>query len=200
MKKKIVVVSLFFLLVLVISACGKLNNNNSKEEASTTLSGSNFRRSDFGQPEREADLRGVVKSIVGNEAVILKMEASVNRVGVSTSSEEIKEKKTTTLSLNGMTGGGPGGGRMMPGGGPGSIGEVGDRADMIETLKELSSGEETIIIPVGIKMLKIDSSSETEKREMVSATLEDIKADKMITVWLNEEVGDKKVADFILIN
>lgn len=196
-----VMVSLFFLLVLVVSACGKLNNNdNSKEDASTIPSGSDLRRPDFGQPEREADLRGVVKSIVGNEAVILKMEAGVNRISASTSSEEIKEERAATLSLNGVASGGPGGGRMIPGGGPGSMGESGDRADMVETLKELSSGEETIVIPVGIKMLKADSSNETVKREMVSATLEDIKTDKMITVWLNEDVSDKKVADFIFIN
>jgi hypothetical protein len=98
----------------------------------------------------------------------------------------------------------PGGGRMgAPGEGRmGGIGgqDSGSRATMLEELKKLSTGEEKIMIPVGIQMLKAEVNTETKKREMVEATLSDINADKMITVWLNAAVTDKKVAEFILIN
>jgi hypothetical protein len=49
-------------------------------------------------------------------------------------------------------------------------------------------------------MLKSSVNADTNKREMVEATLADITADKFITIWLNTSVTDKKVADFILIN
>jgi len=75
------------------------------------------------------------------------------------------------------------------------------RAKMMDALKEMSTGEEKITIPVGIKMLKSSTSTDDSgKKEMVEATLSDLTADKMITVWLNASVTDKKVAEFVLIN
>jgi hypothetical protein len=97
--------------------------------------------------------------------------------------------------------GGPGGMPGGPGGMPGGPGETGttDRATQMAALKAMSTGEETIIIPVGIKMMKSSSTGE-KKMEMVEASLTDITADKMITIWLNTSVSDKKVAEFVLIN
>jgi hypothetical protein len=89
-------------------------------------------------------------------------------------------------------------------GGPGMGG--GDRGDrengdeMIEMIKERATGKETIIVPVGIKMLKFSSEdTEQRKREMIEANLSDIKSDSIITVWLNGDITDRQIADFVLI-
>ena len=71
------------------------------------------------------------------------------------------------------------------------------RAEMLKRIKEMSSGEEKVLIPVGIRMLKPDAS--LEKPTMVEATLEDVKADSMLEIWLEESVTDRKVANFVLI-
>jgi hypothetical protein len=101
------------------------------------------------------------------------------------------------------TGGGemPGGGRGGNVAGGGVAGENADsRAQMLAKLKEMSTGEETITIPVGIQMLKSSTNTDNGKREMVEASIADLSADKTITVWLNAAVTDKKVAEFVLIN
>ena len=77
----------------------------------------------------------------------------------------------------------------------------------------MSTGEEKIIIPVGIKMMKSSSNASTGKREMVEATLADITTDKTLMIWLNANIAasttatgtstatsDRKIADFVLIN
>ena len=73
-----------------------------------------------------------------------------------------------------------------------------DKSLMIENLKKMGSSEETIVIPVGIQMLKPDTESEDEPR-MLEASLGDIEKDVMINVWLNKDVSDRKVASFVLI-
>ena len=62
----------------------------------------------------------------------------------------------------------------------------------------MSAGEEKIIIPVGIKMLKKDNEKEDEK--MVEATLDDISRDKMLMIWIDKDITDKNVANFVIIN
>ena len=58
-----------FLSLLTLTACGnKQAVDNGNRNA--------FRRPDFGQPEKQADVSGLVKSITGNEVTILKMERS----------------------------------------------------------------------------------------------------------------------------
>jgi len=81
-------------------------------------------------------------------------------------------------------------------GGPGMEGSDTTRADMLAKLKEMSTGEETIVIPVGIKMMKFDTT--TGSREPVEATLADITADKSITVWTSPIATS--TAEFVLIN
>lgn len=201
-----------FAAVLSLSAC-------SRQEAGSTGSqavpgGWDRRRPDFGQPEKPADIRGVVKSIMGNAVTVLKIDLPGAGRRTSSTAENVDIEKIG--NKEGVTGGaaitistvagGPGGmpgGRISggPGGMPGGPGETGttDRAAQMAALKELSTGEETIIVPVGIRMMK-SSLTDEKKMEMVEASLTDITADKMITVWLNASVTDKKVAEFVLIN
>lgn len=197
MSKKIYSLFLLLLAPFLLAACSSSalstktsNDVNSKNEMP--------RRPDFGQPEAKPEVNGVVKSITGNEVVVLKVEMGQGFRNASSTPEGIPSEPTS-LSLGTATGapgagGGPGMGQRRQGGEAGTE----ERAQMLARLQEMSTGEEKITIPVGIKMLK--RSSETGSREMVEATLSDITNDKTLMIWLNKDVTDKKVASFVLIN
>ncbi|MFZ2310151.1 MAG: hypothetical protein WAW11_01245, partial [Patescibacteria group bacterium] len=184
-------ISALFILLLapfLLTACSSATTTGSKTE-DTNSKNEMPRRPDFGQPEAKPDVNGVVKSITGNEVVVLKVEMGQGFRNASSTPDGAPDK-ATTLSL-GTTSGGPG-----AGGGPGmgqrrQGGEASaeDRAQMLAKIKEMSTGEEKIIIPVGIKMLK--RSNEAGSREMVEATLSDITSDKTLMIWLNKDVTDK---------
>lgn len=195
-----------FLFTLILAGCSspKVQNRENEDAPSGSQAPARDRRPDFGQPERDPDVRGLVKSIVGNEATILKIDTGSMRNRASSTAEAVTGENTSqtsgvSLTMGAAPAGAPGGGRMM-GGGPG--GEASDeaRTQMIERLKEMSTGEETIVIPVGIKMLKGSYNSDTKKMEMSEASLSDITAEKSVTVWLNQSVADRQVAEFVLIN
>lgn len=196
-----------FSLLLFLTACNQapsqLSSNSSQESPSQARGGT--RRPDFGQPQKPADIRGIVKSIVGNEVTILKID-NLNRRASSTVENRSGELSSSSarFSLSSGSprmGGGARGGQSGFGGpgDPGVNGQGVDRAKMLEELKKLSTGEEKVVIPVGIKMLK-PSVDTKQNGEMLEATLNDITADKSITIWLNSNVSDKKVAEFVLIN
>ncbi|MCX6797665.1 MAG: hypothetical protein NTX66_00370 [Candidatus Falkowbacteria bacterium] len=172
---------------------------------------------DFGQPKRQADIRGIVKSITGNEATILLVELPGGRGNAAGSSSTTPDGASSSspapvvsLNIGGNVGAGGGqGGRQGGGGGfgggggrqgGGQGGAPVDRAAMLARLKAMSTGEATVTIPVGIQMLKTAVDPSTKQRTAVEATLADITADKTITIWLNSGVADKKVAEFVLIN
>lgn len=199
MKKKLILAAACLGLVLTLSACGTT-------QKSTENGGNPGRHPDFGQPKEQPALRGLVKSIVGNQVVILKLDIPQrNAAASSTGNTASSTKKNSLFSLGGSNGrreGGMGGGMA---GGRGNSGGSGsssstDRAALIEKMKEMSTGEATVTIPVGIKMLKSDS---TNPRTMVEASLADVVADKSITVWLahsDPKNPDQKIADFVIIN
>lgn len=201
-------------VLLVLSGCASkqaspMTSQNQSDSKVAQRGGDeprNGRMPDFGQPERVADLRGVVTTVVGNEVTVLKIALNQERRASSTESNTgSSTSEAPALSLNGSVNnirgsqgnfGGPGG----PGGGPGQGDpSATNRTTMLANLKAMSTGQEKIIIPVGIKMMKSEIDA-TGKRTMIEASLTDVIADKMITVWLNTSVTDKKIADFILIN
>jgi len=204
--------------LFILAGCSSSNVAGSKNQPS--VSGADRgRRPDFGQPDRPADIRGIVRSLIGNEATILKIDLPSRQA--SSTPEKGATPAREALSLSDAGAGPIGGQARMPGGdfgGPGgresrdSQGS-GTREQMLVRLKEMSTGEEKIIIPVGIKMMKAGSNSSTGKREMVEATLADITTDKTLMIWLNANNGvnptatgtstaesDRKIADFVLIN
>jgi hypothetical protein len=206
-------------LSLVLTACGTTKAPTASSSSPTaTGGGPNNRRPDYGQPSTPPEIRGLVKSVVGNEITVLKIDQT-QRTASSTASSTNQNAATSgtpTLSLGGSTGGRQGGGgggfagggaRQGGGGGfAGAGGAVGgtnsatDRTAMIARLTAMSTGEEKVIIPIGIKMLKADPNSTGKQRTMVEATISDVTADKMLTIWLDPSVTDKKVAEFVLIN
>lgn len=209
MKKAFLLAFILLFSALFLSACsqkelalGNRANNSSVSPLALSQSDRN-RRPDFGQPERPADIRGVVKSVVSNEVSILKIDPTSLRQQASSSPESKTTQDATKTGANISLGFGAGG-RIMAGGPPGgSTGaRPGDgsegRAQMLAKLKELSTGEDKVIIPVGIKMLKFDRSN--KQKTAVEASLVDISTDKSLTIWLNPAITDKKVAEFVLIN
>lgn len=193
MKKKLIFGSACLGLVLVLSACGTATN--STQNAKGTGEARPDRRPDFGQPKTQPEIRGVVKSAVGNEVTVLKIDQPQRATSTATSTSGT----TGRLNVGGGTRsggmGGFGGGR--PGGEGGSGSATTDRTALLAQIKAMSTGEEKFIIPVGIKMLKASTDG---TRTMVEANISDVTADKMITVWLDASVTDKKVASFVLIN
>ena len=205
--------------VFALTACSKApatgaNSQNSNQNSTGTPQangGPRNRMPDFGQPTRPADVRGVVKSITGNEADILVVNMGGGRGGQNASSTPNANasgtKQAPAISLSGSGAGRQGGfggyaggqGGQGGRGGAGGAGGTTDPAARLAQLKAMSTGEDTVVIPVGIKMLK-SSTDASNKRTFVEASLSDIVSDKTITIWLNSSVTDKKVAEFVLIN
>jgi len=182
-RNKNLLVVLFFSIFL-FSACTSsvAQKNNLSNE---------FRRPDFGQPERKSDIRGLVKSISGNEITILKIERlALGKSGEIGSSETKDATKATSLGQAS---------KRMPGMGGGArfSGYAKDQAAILERMKEMSTGEEKILIPVGIQMLKANPTN--QKAGPIEATLTDVKKDIMIQVWLDGDVSDRNIAEFVMI-
>jgi len=199
MKKTIILTSLFFIALLALTGCGNSVKNSGNGE---NIQGR--RMLDFGQPESPPDMTGIVKSVIGNEVTIIKIERpnrdnfiDQERIDERNEREEGSSPNLGTTLHGGTT--------RMPGSGRGFMGRPGGgdidaQAQMLERLKEMGAGEETFTIPVGIQMLKPDESGSEDKRpEMVEANISDIKQDKMINVWLSKDVIDRNIASFVLI-
>ncbi|MFZ6015464.1 MAG: hypothetical protein ACOYUZ_03860 [Patescibacteria group bacterium] len=172
------------------------------------------------RPEREPDMMGMVSNMVGNQMTILLFneedmpmrQARPDGTGDAQGDANQNQRQgsgfnpTQALGANGGTGGGRMmGGPGMGGGfrGQGQDGQAFDRTameearkEMIKQLKERSIGSETITIPVGIPIIGgFRPGGEPGAGNQLSFS--DIEKDSMITVWLNQEVQDKKVAEFV---
>jgi hypothetical protein len=181
----------FFVLAVVLSGCASKNSQSAEDRAR--------RLPDFGQPEKQADISGIIKAVSGNEVTILKLEFPGNgqEVASSTNSNSNLEQKKASINL--------GGGQPVMGGGQRVMGADGRNQDanteavMLEKFKQMSTGEEVVTIPVGVQMLKPDSVSDQKQPQMVEANISDLIANKMVRVWLDESATDKKVVSFVVI-
>ncbi|MEI6835706.1 MAG: hypothetical protein WCK59_02635 [Candidatus Falkowbacteria bacterium] len=212
MNKKLLFGTASLGLLLILSACSTgssaptASSGSNSNGAPAPAKGGPGRQPDYGQPATPPEIRGLVKSIVGNEVDILKIDQPQRATSTDANSAAASTTRTPSLSLGGAgnTGGrGQGGGGFgFAGGGRGQGGasSTTDRTAMLARIKAMSTGEDQVVIPVGIKMLKADPNSTGRQRTMVEATLSDITADKMITIWLDNSVTDKKVASFVMIN
>ena len=187
------IITLFF-IIFALSAC---SGGEQKRELTNNFQAQKNKIIDFKEPQERADIVGVVESIIGNKVKILKIDRMSN---MDKSSEENNEEnsknqesKAKAIGVNNM--------RMpgrIPGGGMKRNSE-GDSVSRVEKLKSLSTGTETVIIPVGIKIFQ------KEAGEVSLASLSDIKRDQMIRVWLSDGELDKNVeeykrANFAIIN
>lgn len=189
--KKLLLLSFLLFTSMALTGCAGeqvLDSERTKEKRGS-------RMLDFGQPEEKPDISGLVKSIVGNEVTVLKMERFNKEEGDE--KETDREERPVFNPSAAMSGGGAarGMGRGMRGSGRQS---EESRVAMFEKIKAMSAGEEKIIIPVGIQMLKFELTEE-KKPNMVEATLEDVTADRMLQIWLDDTVEDRKVASFVVV-
>lgn len=185
MRNKKILFSLF-LLIFVFTAC----SSDSVSDSGTVVDSEGTVLENFGQPEREAEINGVIKSISGNLMTVAIVEKQAgDNTEEETTGDTAAAVGVTTTNIPGSGGGGGGGGT---GSGDSSVSD----ADRLEKLLERSTGQETLTVPVGIAMTKF---SEGEEREKVEAILSDLKSGSMVSVWLNPDVADRKVAEFVSI-
>jgi len=197
--KKIIVLSFCFVTAFALSGCGAKKEPSAPQGARMPRQ----RQLDFGQPESAPSFSGIVKTIIGNEVTVLKIERPAGRMGEDGKNQEAQggttktTDKKTTASLGVSPMGGPGMGGPGMGGGRRDVSDE-EKTSMLEMFKSMSTGEEKVTIPVGIQMLKSEAG-EAREPKMVAATLEDIKQDSMLTIWLDESITDRKIAKFVLI-
>jgi hypothetical protein len=179
--KKVIMISLLF--VFILAGCTGQSNNEPEENNNILRQN---RIPGFERPEEKQDFSGIVKTTTGNEVTILKIERPGDLREENIENDE-NSKENEPRSSSGF---GRGMGSM---GGQLNTGTV-DANERIMMLKNMSTGEEKIIIPVGIKMLK------NEDGTMVEATLEDVTRDKMLQIWIDKTITDRNIANFIIIN
>ncbi len=196
-----------FLSLFLFSGCGSNGADPLAQDAQAEDAAAPAR------PAREPDVMGIITSVVGNEVTIMKLDASKMRFGrpATDQGERPSGTEANSAGLNpsaalGNTGGGvvhgtgmgPGMG-MGPGGG-GSSGSFdreamqAQRDKMLEEMKKNSLGSEKVIIPVGIPLLHGGRPGQEAQ-----VSFSEIKKDSLITLWLNQEVTDKKVAEFAVL-
>ena len=188
MQNKKILFSLF-LLVFVFTAC----SSNGASDLGTVVDSEGTALENFGQPERVAEISGVIKSITGNlmTVAIVEKQAGDNDTEETRGDTAVAVGVTTTN----IPGSGSGGG----GGGTGSRDSSVSDADRLEKLLERSTGQETVTVPVGIAMTKFSEAETGEERQKEEAILSDLKSGSMVSVWLNLDVADRKVAEFVSI-
>ena len=202
MRKKISIFLAVLSLTVVLSGCATKISNNTETDNNSQKG---QKQTNFSQPDREADITGVVKSITGNQVVVSKldmekmMEEMKANMPSSTSNgipsdDSGQDKKTSNLV---QTSGGPGGMGGGPQGGPGGgrPGEEGSdtsstqKNEMLAELLKNSLGDEQVLIPVGIQMIKRGGE----------ASLSDVTAGTMVSIWLTDTSSstDRKIAEFV---
>jgi len=186
--KKVITISL--LLVFVLAGCA--GQSNDTQDGSAKIS---EKRGipDFERPEERPNISGIVKAVIGNEVTVLKIERQTGLMENNGENRDLEEaegdKKDEERQQRPSSG--FGGGMGM---GTRSNTETRDTDERLAMLKSMSAGEEKIIIPVGIKMLK------NEDGKMIEATLDDVVKDKMLLVWTDKGITERNIANFVIIN
>ncbi len=199
--------------IFLLPGCGTADANTASDQSQEEVLA-------VQRPEREPDMMGMVSGMVGNQVTILLFNQEDMPFGQRSATEQTSDDNKTDqgTALNpatvfGSSGGtaGTGMGRGMGGGfrgaPPGSEGGTGTfdreamleaRNEMLKELKAKSIGTETIMIPVGIPIISGGRpGGESGAQNQISFS--DIQKDSLITVWLNPEVQDKKVAEFVAL-
>lgn len=201
---------LAFLSLFLFSGCGTNGADPLAQEAQAEDAAVPAR------PDREPDMMGIITSVIGNEVTIMKLDASKMQFSRPATDQGERQSGTEANSagLNpsaalgnagaGMargTGMGPGIGMgMRPGGEGGSSGSFdrdamqAQRNKMLEEMKKNSLGSEKVIIPVGIPLLRGGRPGQEAQ-----VAFSEIKKDGLITLWLNQEITDKTVAEFAVL-
>lgn len=156
-------------IFLAILAVSLLNSCSSNTDTTTTLT-TNTTTIISSQPDRKIDIYGKVISMEWNEITLLEVDTSKDPTFNMTPEE--KKKYMTSL----------------------------DEATRMALKAEINSAtlwEIKLTIPVWIAMTK--KTAQWTDAPLVEASLADVKIWWYLSVWLNQEITDKKIADFVKI-
>jgi hypothetical protein len=177
--KALFLCSILAVSVITLTAC------TSEGEADSSPQG--FVRQ-YEKPEEAPDVMGIVKSMIGNEITITQYDLS------KMPTPPTEEEKNSIIASGEISTG------MRPGGGMGGGTGGGDPSSLFDSMESL--GDVKVTIPVGIQMIKMGSragNDDTANTENNNATLEDINTGDMLTIWLNEDIANRKVAEFAMV-
>ncbi len=173
-------------LLILLTGCSVQDQNSSNQEEKIQVKGEKSTT-----PEDEADITGIVKSMIGNQITITQIDMEAIREQMMADRENTgddEEEKKENSFVSGQPGGGMGPGMRGGGERPSLTDEQkeGIQAKMLEN----SLGDIKVIFPVGIPMYKTRN---------VEASLADVVIGSSVTVWLNDLVADRSVAEYVII-
>ena len=194
-KKKMVIAAVILIAAGAVYFCFSSSQNSDGGGQGTALTGAESGL--VSEPERDADIYGMVTSIKGNQITIMKFDPSTmpgaKKSGSSADEQATTDENAISLGTSSSVMPGAGGGKMpggggMPGGGPGggSSSTSSTREDKLEELKKTSIGTETVTVPVGIPIL-VQSSSVDGQTTQEMTTIRDLTSDTVVILWLKSE-------------
>ncbi|MDD3145585.1 MAG: hypothetical protein PHV23_05780 [Candidatus Gracilibacteria bacterium] len=123
------------------------------------------------QPDRKMDIYGKIISMEGNEITLSQVDTSKD----PTFNMTTEEKKKYMASLDDA-----------------------ERTSLKEEINSAILGEVKITVPVGIAMTK--KTAQGADAPNVEASLADLKVGGYLSIWLNMDITDKKIADFVKVS
>ncbi|MFA6897405.1 MAG: hypothetical protein WCQ96_03925 [Patescibacteria group bacterium] len=201
-KKKMVIAAVILIAAGAVYLCFSSSQNSDGRGQDTALTGAESGLAS--EPERDADIYGMVTSIKGNQITIMKFDPSTmpgaKKSGSGADEQATTDENAISLGTSSSVMPGAGGGGKMPGGGGmpgvgpggGSSSTSSTREDKLEELKKTSIGTETVTVPVGIPIL-VQSSSVDGQTTQEMTTIRDLTSDTVVILWLKPEETQTEV-------
>jgi len=122
------------------------------------------------QPDRKTDIYGKISSMEWNEITLLQVDTSKDPTFSMTSEEKQKYMRSLDESA---------------------------RTTLKEEINNSTMWEVKLTIPVWIPMTKKETS--WPDSPTIEASIADLKVWQFISIWLNNQVNDQKIAEFVKI-
>ncbi len=169
MKKTIVIIGIAMLLVGGGFGAYVLIGGKGSTATATKTTASTTPAQDQGQPTRSAELKGTIKSIEGNEVVI------INEISTDELTDAEREAKKTARQ---------------------ALSQEERQALKAEESAELQKENVTITIPVGVPVKKTTGDA---TGALVDAQIADITAGTYVSIWVKDYKTAKQQVEFVKI-